>query len=384
MKMCILFLLFGLALGQVIHVPLTHRPKSSQELRAASQRLLRVSGNSSPTIPITNVQDSDFFGEMSVGTPPQKFQVIFDTGSSNMWVPSKSCPTCKRTGARYDSSKSSSYKKDGDGFYMQYSTGTCKGFLSNDAVTMGGLTIDGFPFGEVTSEDADVFGKTPIDGILGLGPTGNAQFVGFNQIPMYMLKAQGKIKQNIFSFYLTTHAAAGSTLILGATDSTFYEGELFYVRLNYWIGVPKFWLVKGTGLKVGNQTVSGCNGCNMVVDSGTNFLVGPTDTVDLLLAKVGGVAEDCSNATALPVITISLGGKDFDIGPDFYVIRSKGTFGKEECTVGVTGGSTGGLWVLGDPFMRKYYTAFDIDNKRIGFALAKQPTQQPSVQDVVV
>lgn len=70
---------------------LTQTPKN--------QKAIRVS--------LVNEQGAQYFGEIAIGTPPQKFSVIFDTGSSNLWVPTSKCHTATCTEhERYDSSKS--------------------------------------------------------------------------------------------------------------------------------------------------------------------------------------------------------------------------------------------------------------------------------------
>jgi len=372
--------------ASVITLPLTHRPKTLPEFHAAKQRRAqhaeRLAATAKeggyPSVSLTDVQDCEYFGEVDIGSPAQKFQVIYDTGSSNLWVPSKSCTNCKKGSPRYDSSASTKYEKNGQDFQLQYGTGSCKGFLSTDDVTIGGTTITGFAFGEVTTEAADVFGQAPFDGILGMGPAKAA--IDKVPMPMDQLVAQGKIQHNMFAYYLASGGKTGSTLTLGGTDSSFYTGDFTYVSLAKAASLLPYWMISASDIKIDGQSSGACGwllGCESVVDTGTSLLAGPPAAMNKLIAKVGNVSADCSNVKSLPTITFNFGGHDFPLEPDFYVIRVKDPqSGKDQCQLGMQGINAGvPIWILGDPFLRKYYTVWDADNKRVGFAVAKQPDE---------
>lgn len=367
-----------------VSVPLTHRPKTIAQIAdvaAARAEFLLTDAASSADLSLQNLQDSEYYGEISVGTPPQKFLVIFDTGSSNLWVPSAQCdkskyPSCGNH-SLYDHTKSSDYVSNGEKFTLPYGSGVCSGFLSQDTLTWSNFTVPSVVFGEVNQEPGAVWSEVPFDGICGMGLPGIA--MDKVETPFSYLMAAEKLASNTFSFYLSSLGAATSVLTLGGADPKYYEGEFTMLPTQKFLGNAGYWLINGDDIKIGGESLGSCTGwlsgnkCKMVVDTGTSVLTGPTKKLAPILAKIGNVSSDCSNLNTLPNITFTFGGKDFDLEPSFYVIRARDDAASPwQCQLGMQAMDQLGLWILGDPFLRKYYSTYDPVNSKVGFALAKQ------------
>lgn len=120
-----LLLLLGAAFGA--ELARVRVQKSDSYEPGARTTVLRSIVRDGSDVPLVNFMDSQYYGEISLGTPPQPFTVLFDTGSSNLWVPSQKCAFSQIPcwiHRRYDSTKSSTYQKNGTDFAIQYGTGS--------------------------------------------------------------------------------------------------------------------------------------------------------------------------------------------------------------------------------------------------------------------
>ena len=250
--------------------------------------------------------DAQYFGAVSIGTPPQSFQVVFDTGSSNLWIPSSKCSFFQipcDLHSKFDAKHSSTYVPNGTDFAIQYGSGSLSGFLSSDVVTWAGLPIKDQVFAEATKEPGIAFLFSKFDGILGMG--WEQISVDHVRPPFYNAFDQGLVPENLFSFWLNRDqssssssggegASPGGELVLGGVDPAHFVGT------HTWLPVTRkgYWQVAMDDLLVGGAPAGKCGtkGCAAIVDTGTSLLAGPTDVVQAINDKIGAksiLGEEC-------------------------------------------------------------------------------------------
>ena len=89
-----------------------------------------------------------FFGDVEIGTPKQRFSVIFDSGSNPLWVPGAKCPDqCCQNHKKFEQHKSSTFKPTGQKTDLYYGTGAVRLDYGVDKVSLGDVEVDWQPFG---------------------------------------------------------------------------------------------------------------------------------------------------------------------------------------------------------------------------------------------
>lgn len=326
---------------------------------------------------INNYADTTYYGAISIGTPPQSFQVLFDTGSANLWVDSIYCNTqACNTHKKFNPQQSSTYSKKGQSFYLPYGAGSLSGVFGYDTVDVGGIVITNQEVGLSTNEPGQNFVVAKFDGILGLSyPSISA---GGETPVMDNMMSQNLLGANIFSFYLSRGGQQGSELSFGGVDNTKYQGQI------YWTPVTSetYWQIGIEGFQVNGQETGWCSqGCQSIVDTGTSMLTAPSQYLGYLMQAIGAQRSqygmymvNCNQVYNLPTLSFTISGISFPLPPTAY-IQQHYQNGYQFCTVGITPTylpSRDGqpLWIFGDVFLREYYSVYDRTNNRVGFATA--------------
>ncbi|KAM8977238.1 renin [Pelodytes ibericus] len=350
-----------------------------QEFKLKGFSNLNLNNGTAPTV-LTNYLDTQYFGEISIGSPPQTFKVVFDTGSSNLWVPSRSCSPLYSACVshnQYDSSKSRTYMKNGTGFSIQYGSGGVKGFLSQDLVVVAGIPIIQV-FAEATALPALPFIFARFDGVLGMGFPSQA-IDGITPVFDQIL-SEKVLQEDVFSVYYNRdiHLKKGGEIILGGSDPRYYIGSFQYLSLRK----KGYWQINMKGVSVGAEVLFCKEGCLAAIDTGASYITGPAGSVSALMKAIGAteLAEeqyivDCDKISQLPDISFHMGANEYTLKGEAYTLKQS-QFGEEVCSVTFSAldipPPTGPLWILGATFIGQYYTEFDRRNNRIGFATSRR------------
>ncbi|CAD6572751.1 MAG: hypothetical protein ASARMPREDX12_005429 [Alectoria sarmentosa] len=353
--------------------------------------------------------DEEYYGPMEVGSgTEQVFTVQFDTGSSDIFIPGPQCTN--EQGCPFDR------KYDQAGIFqdrttvVQYGSGYIEGDDYTDSISVAGLTAT--DQGLISLTQASGFNTSDSDGLLGMGFTSIAAS-GFTTF-FENLMIQQKVAAPEFSFYLG-RAASGTanrgSLCLGCRDPSKYTGTFTQVPVTE----AGYWQILLNTVTVNNIPAGPHTEGQAIIDTGTTLVLAPTAAAYAIFELIPNAfpipSAGYSDQTffAYPCATpsnyipaIRFGGKSFGINPlDFNVGLLTSEFARllgneslavgleaeeegdgvenkyENCVAAVVGTDVSpqeNLYVVGDAFLKNWYTTFNYVNAgggpSVGFAQA--------------
>lgn len=341
-------------------------------------------------IHLDNIGDSQYVGSIGVGTifngndykSQSKIKVVFDTGSTNLWIASTLCSTSDcQSRAQYDSSSSSTYQRPDQEEFLDitFGTGELRGPMGADDFHVGGFSVQNQSFALIAEEVGSVFSTIRFEGILGLAfPSMSAKHV----TPFFdNIIQQRVLKKNEFSFFFTKLPDTHSAIFFGGVDDRFYQKPI----IMFPVTEPHYWTVKLLDMKLGNQTLNvnedGTKIDKLIVDTGTTYFTAPSGILNTILDAVpAGRCRDVSNYPPL-VYTLqdeNMQRHEIHLSPTEYMVTSDSD-SDAHCEPAFmeinVPGKHGPAFLFGEVLMRSYFTVFDRqdgnDKAFIGLAKAK-------------
>eukprot|EP00429_Kryptoperidinium_foliaceum_P012945 CAMPEP_0176044150 /NCGR_PEP_ID=MMETSP0120_2-20121206/21912_1 /TAXON_ID=160619 /ORGANISM="Kryptoperidinium foliaceum, Strain CCMP 1326" /LENGTH=424 /DNA_ID=CAMNT_0017377557 /DNA_START=166 /DNA_END=1436 /DNA_ORIENTATION=+ len=358
-----------------------------------------------------------YFGSLQVGgeEPRQTFTVVFDTGSGHLILPSTSCrsETCGRhrrysraaspsaVDIEYDGTLISPDAAERDQVSIAFGTGQVLGEFVREVVCLGDGEGAEAKSGErgcvnlrvvlATEMTEDPFGLFAFDGVLGLGLdalTLAPQFSFFAQ-----MAEQHPAVQPRFAVYLARNDGGESRITFGGHEELLASSELEWAPVA--MKELGYWQVKIKSVRVGSTVVEDCadGSCRAILDTGTSLLGVPRQSArslhKMLARQVAperyddAASIDCRTVAGQSLefelesgAIVSLGAEDYSRPTPFNITISNSSAWRLFCRslllpVDMPAPLGPKVFIWGEPMLRRYYTVYDLANKRVGFTLAQ-------------
>ena len=341
---------------------------------------------------------------LSIGTPPQQFDIQLDTGSSIFWVRSTFCSSGNGclTSPMFQPSKSSTFQNDGKSRTQQivYGDGTqvtCSVFF--DTVTISSVVVPNV--GLCATTLIMLPNGSPVsDGLMGISPPGKSDATDFMS---FMKSAFGAAQISFWydprqSGIIQAYSLNAGEVVFGAVDVDRFEGDMMWLSIK---PNSSFWTVRLVSIiiddRIHSNSTSLTVGSSAILDSGTTLVYLPSDLFQQLNAKMGGVSQNgifvvsCDTRT-FPNITFIINSHEFQLSGS-QLIFTDGQTCYSIFTPSDNGSSASDNTpqiIFGVGFLRNYYVSFDLDLQAVGFAklvggaggvgptLVAQPLPNPS------
>lgn len=331
--------------------------------------------------------DASYVASMGIGTPPQTFDIILDTGSSDLWVADSSCNNCPPSITLFDHTKSTSFNPSNAAATIPYGQGKVSGQVIQEVVNMSGLSVPSQTILAATVLAQDIV-SAPASGLMGLAFAGLA---ATKSTPFWQsLSNSGQLASSEFAFQLTrergnpnpvTTAGYGGLFTLGGTNTSLFTGSIEFLNIVN-SASPTYWLLSMAAITVQGKSVPLTSAILSAIDTGTTLIGGPTATVQAIWAAVGGqpmpqtpgfFQYPCKTSIN---ISISFGGQTWPIDPrdmNFAPVDPQG----RQCVgaifdlslgTNIVNGGGNPDWVIGDTFLKNVYSVFRNNPPSVGFA----------------
>ncbi|EPQ56668.1 aspartic peptidase A1 [Gloeophyllum trabeum ATCC 11539] len=334
--------------------------------------------------------DSSYYGSVAIGTPPVSFNVILDTGSSDLWVADNACVTGCKNVPKFQSSQSSTFKNMSKPFNIQYGSGEAAGILGSDTVQMAGFSVANQVFGVCNAVSSGLL-NNPVSGLLGLAWNTIATS---GATPLWQtLAGSGAWDSPVMSFHLTRFVddsqaqtlEPGGSFTMGFVNQSLYTGDIDFQNIPS--GSESYWILPLTEITVqgASMTFPSTQSSFAAIDTGTTLVGGPSSAIAQLYSQIPGSAPGSGNFEGYYTypcntqvnVSLAFGGKSWSISPqDFRLTQLT----QSECLGAFFELTTGGsapAWIVGDTFLKNVYSVFRFNPPSIGFAaLSEAATAQ--------